>query len=119
MNKIVRPVLAELVGTFGFVFIGAGSILTDVYTRGSLGLVGIAIAHGLMLSVMVSAFMAVSGGQLNPAVSVGLWVAKKQGAQTTLAYTLAQLAGASLAAYVLRALYAADVWRPVQLGTPA
>src|ERR1700730_16591189 len=78
MNKQYRPALAELVGTFGFVFIGAGSIIVNAYTRGTLGLIGICIAHGLALSVMVSAFMAVSGGQLNPAVSIGLWVAKKQ-----------------------------------------
>ncbi len=98
MNKKYRPALAELIGTFGFVFIGAGSIITDVYTRGSLGLIGVALAHGLMLSIMVSAFMAVSGGQFNPAVSIGLWVAKKQDAPTTLSMIVSQLVGASLAA---------------------
>jgi MIP family channel proteins len=119
MNKKWRPIIAEFVGTFGFVFIGAGSIVTDVYTRGSIGLIGIAIAHGLMLSVMVSAFMAVSGGALNPAVNVGLWIAKKLDTPSLVSYTLAQLAGASVAGFFLKSLYAPDVWQPVHLGTPA
>jgi MIP family channel proteins len=119
MNKKWRPIVAELVGTFGFVFIGAGSIVADVYTRGSIGLIGVAIAHGLMLSIMVSAFMSVSGGQLNPAVSVGLWVAKKQDGEMATSLILAQLAGAALAGFLLKSLYSPEVWQPVHLGTPA
>src|SRR4051812_11053395 len=119
MNKKLRPVAAELVGTFCFVFIGAGSIVTDVFTRGAVGLIGVAIAHGLMLSIMVSAFMAVSGGQLNPAVSVGLWVGGKQNGRTALTLILAQLAGASVAGLLLRCCYAPEIWQPVHLGTPA
>jgi MIP family channel proteins len=119
MNKKLRPIVAELVGTFGFVFIGAGSIITDVYTRGSIGLIGVAIAHGLMLSIMVSAFMSVSGGQLNPAVSVGLWFAKKQDGETAISLILAQLVGASIAGFLLKSLYSPEVWQPVHLGTPA
>jgi MIP family channel proteins len=119
MNRKYRPALAELIGTLGFVFIGAGSIVTDVYTRGSVGLLGVAIAHGLMLSIMVSAFMAVSGGQLNPAVSIGLWVGKKQDGRTTLTLIIAQLIGASLAGFLLRSLFAPQLWQPVHLGTPA
>jgi MIP family channel proteins len=119
VNKKFRPMLAELVGTFIFVFIGAGSIITDAYTRGSLGLLGIAIAHGLMLSIMVSAFMAVSGGQFNPAVSVGLWVAKKQDTESMIALIISQLVGATLAGFVLRSLFSPELWMPVHLGTPA
>jgi MIP family channel proteins len=119
MNRKLRPVLAEFVGTFGFVFVGAGAIIADVYTRGALGLMGVALAHGLMLSVMVSAFMAVSGGQFNPAVSVGLWVARKQDLQTALSLIAAQLIGASLAGFLLRSIYSPEVWQPVHLGTPA
>src|SRR5215475_2450107 len=51
-----RPALAELVGTFVFFFIGAGSIITDSYTHGAVGLIGVALAHGLILSIMVSTF---------------------------------------------------------------
>jgi MIP family channel proteins len=118
MNKNVRGMSAELIGTFCFVFLGAGSIVTDVYLRGGLGLLGIAIAHGLALSIMVSAFMNVSGGQLNPAVSIGLLVAKKQDGRTTVSYILAQLVGASLAGYVLKTLFSPSLWQGVHLGTP-
>ena len=119
MNKQLRGIIAEFVGTFGFVFIGAGAILTDVYTRGALGLIGVALAHGLMLSIMVSAFMATSGGQFNPAVSLGLVIARKQDIRTAMSYIIAQLAGGVLAAMVLRALFSPEVWQVVKLGTPA
>ena len=66
MNGKLRPALAELVGTFIFFFIGAGSIVTDSYTHGAVGLIGIALAHGLILSIMVSTFGAISGGILIP-----------------------------------------------------
>src|SRR6266487_2404198 len=72
MNKgYVKPLIAELVGTFAFVFIGAGSIITNVLTHGALGLLGIALAHGLALSIMVTVFAATSGGHINPAVTIG------------------------------------------------
>jgi MIP family channel proteins len=119
MNKEFRAPLAELVGTFCFVFIGAGSIVSDVFTHGSIGLIGIAIAHGLALSVMVSATMSISGGQLNPAVSIALWANRLQSARATLLNIAAQLLGASLAAYILKSLYAPEVWQGVKLGTPA
>ena len=60
MTTNLKAPLAELVGTFIFFFIGAGAICTDAYTKGGVGLVGIALAHGLVLSIMVSAFGAIS-----------------------------------------------------------
>jgi len=119
MNGKLRPALAELVGTFVFFFIGAGSIVTDSYTHGGVGLIGVALAHGLILSVMVSAFGAISGAHFNPAVTVGAWVAKKVDAQTVGLYIVAQLIGGSLAGYLLRAIFPDAVWQAVHLGTPA
>jgi len=113
------PALAELVGTFVFFFIGAGAIVTDSYTHGAVGLIGIALAHGLILSVMVSTFGAVSGGHFNPAVTIGLWVAKKVNSSTVPIYIIAQLIGGTLAGLLLRFLFPEAVWQPVHLGTPA
>src|SRR5438045_138464 len=93
MNDKWRPVLTEMVGNFIFFFFGAGAIVTDSYTHGAVGLIGVALAHGLVLSVMVSAFGAISGGHFNPAVSVGAWVARKVDTPTLVAYILAQLIG--------------------------
>ncbi len=63
-----RACLAEFVGTFALMFVGGGAIIV---TSGE-NLVAIALAHGLILAVMVSATMHISGGQINPAVSIAL-----------------------------------------------
>jgi MIP family channel proteins len=119
MNDKFRPALAELVGTFAFFFIGAGAIITDSFTRGAVGLVGIAIAHGVMLAVMVSALGPISGGHFNPAVTIGLWIAKKVDSQTVIFYIGAQLIGGVLAGFLLRFIFPEAVWQQVHLGTPA
>ncbi len=119
MNGKLRPALAELVGTFIFFFIGAGSIVTDSYTHGAVGLIGIALAHGLMLSIMVSAFGPISGGHFNPAVTIGLWVAGKVNQSTVFIYIIAQLIGGSLAGFLLRGIFPEAAWQAVHLGTPA
>jgi MIP family channel proteins len=119
MNDRLRPAFAELVGTFVFFFIGAGSIVTDSYTHGAVGLVGIALAHGLILSIMISAFGPISGGHFNPAVTIGAWVAGKADRTTVMNYIIAQLLGACMAGFLLRAIFPEAAWQPVHLGTPA
>src|SRR5258708_19833053 len=73
-EQYVKPVVAELIGTFGFVFIGAGSIVTNTLTNGAVGLVGIAFALGLGLAIMITIFAATSGGHVNPPVTIGFIV---------------------------------------------
>lgn len=119
MNDKWRPVLAELVGTFIFFFIGAGAIVTDSFTHGAVGLIGVALAHGLVLAVMVSAFGAISGGHFNPAVTVGAWVARKVDLPTVATYIIAQLIGGSMAGFLLKTIFPEAVWQAVHLGTPA
>lgn len=119
MNRRLRQALAELIGTFAFFFVGAGAIVTDKYANGTVGLLGIALAHGLMLSIMVSVFGSISGGHFNPAVTVGVWVAKKIDGMTVAFYIVAQLIGAVIAGYLLRAIFPMSIWDPVHLGTPA
>ena len=119
MNDRWRAVLAEMVGTFIFFFIGAGAIVTDSYTHGGVGLIGVALAHGLVLSVMVSAFGTISGGHFNPAVTIGAWVARKVDVPTVVTYILAQLIGGSAAGFLLKTIFPEAVWQAVHLGTPA
>ncbi len=114
-----RPCLAELIGTFALCFIGAGAICTDAYTEGALGLVGIAIAHGLVLSIVVSATGHISGGHINPAVTCAFLATGRMGWGKGLQYVVSQLAGAALAGYALLAVFTTDVWADVNLGTPA
>lgn len=113
---------AEFVGTFALIFFGAGSICADQLLKstnqGSLGLLGIAVAHGLAIGIMVSAVGHISGGHLNPAVTIGFWVTRRISTFGALLYWVSQLAGAVAAAYLLRAVIPEDTWRAVVLGTP-
>jgi aquaporin Z len=99
---LLRPVTAELVGTALFVFVGAGSVVVNAAFPGSVGALGVAAAHGIGLAVIVSAVMNVSGGHLNPAVTIGLFAARKVDLRTAGAYVAAQLAGAVLGAALVK-----------------
>ena len=113
----VKPVVAELVGTFSFVFIGAGSVITNTLTNGAVGLVGIAFALGLGLAIMVTIFAATSGGHINPAVTVAFLVTRRIAPLPGLLYIVAQLVGATLAGLLLRTMYPQAVWQAARLGT--
>jgi len=101
-----RALLAEIAGTFMFVVIGAGAIVTTV-AAGSPpnALLAIAFAHGLALAVAVSSFGAISGGHFNPAVTFGLAIARTHPWSRVLTYWAAQLVGALLAGLVLRLFF--------------
>ena len=118
MGTMVRPLVAEFIGTFGLVFIGAGAVVVDASKGGALGLVGVALAHALLLSVMVTAFMNVSGGQFNPAVTVGLWIAGKMDAGRVAAYIITQLIAAVVAALLVKSLFPAMAGEVTGLGVP-
>ncbi len=113
---MTKTLVAEFVGTFTLVFVGVGAIA--VATAGSAGLVGVALAHGLALAVMVTATAAVSGGHLNPAVSIGLWSAGKLPTERLLGYIAAQVAGAFAGAALILIAIPQQV-RAVGVGTPA
>ena len=106
MNEHTRALLAEIAGTFMFVVIGAGAIVTTV-AAGSPpnGLLAIAFAHGLALAIAVSSFGAISGAHFNPAVTFGLAIAGKHPWSRVLTYWAAQLVGALLAGLVLRVFF--------------
>jgi len=83
-----RALAAEFIGTFALIFIGAGAGALGVG-----GLVGVALAHGLVILTFAYAFGHISGGHFNPAVTVGVWVSKNIDAATAGAYIAAQLLG--------------------------
>ncbi len=112
---------AEFAGTAALIFFGVGSICADQYLRaagqGGVGLLAIALAHGLAIGVMVTAVGHISG-HFNPAVTIGFWVTRRLSTFDSLLYWIAQLAGALSAAYLIRRLLPFEVWSAVQLGTP-
>ena len=98
----IAELVAELLGTLLFVAIGAGALLVDAYTGGAIGPVGVALAHGLTLAVLVTAFAPLGGGQLNPAVTVALWLVGKMRTRYGLRLIAAQLIGAAAAGFALK-----------------
>ena len=104
MRDPIRHFVAEFVGIFALVFVG-GATLIGAQARGSGAvLLEAALAHGLIFAVMVTATMRISG-HLNPAVTLGFLVARRIEPVMAGVYVVAQLLGAMLAAYALRALF--------------
>jgi MIP family channel proteins len=103
MESLGKAAVAEFVATFALVFVGAGAVI--VFSAGQLDLVGVALAHGLVLAVMVSVTGHISGGLINPAVTIALWAAGKiataRGAVLIVAQVLGAVIGALLVRYVV------------------
>jgi MIP family channel proteins len=118
MPSLFRRSLAELLGTFALVFFGAGSVASKYFPEATYGVFGVAVTHGLVLGVMVTALMGISGGHLNPAVTLGLVAVRRTDFRSGLAYIVAQLLGGVLAALLLKVVYPIGVVRPISLGTP-
>jgi MIP family channel proteins len=112
-----RAPVAELVGTALFVFFGAGSVVANAGGV-PLGPIGVALAHGVGIAVFISMTMGISGGHLNPAVSLALWLANKIDAKKLGVYIAAQLIGAIIGALLIKAFFPSGAARVTSLGTP-
>ena len=118
MSAKLRPLTAEFIGTFGLVFIGGGSVVVNEARSGALGLTGVALAHAMVLAVMVTALMRISGAHFNPAVTLGLWLTNKIEAKDAGLYVLTQLIAAVVAALLIKALLPAVAGEITGYGTP-
>ncbi len=107
-TKISTKFIAELIGTFALVLFGCGAaVVSGANTAGSLsglGLLGIAFAFGLSVVVMAYAIGSISGCHINPAITIAMFVAGKIKISDTIAYIVAQMIGAVLAALVLKCI---------------
>jgi MIP family channel proteins len=114
-GDVFRRGAAEFVGTFALIFVGVGSIATAAGFRDP-SLVGIALAHGLTIAVMVSALGHISGGHFNPAVTVGFLVTRRMAPALAAVYWAAQLAGAVAGALLLKWIFPDSLTDQTRLG---
>jgi aquaporin Z len=117
--KIMKPCLAEFLGTFYLCFPGIAAILANtVPVAGGAGLVGIALAHGLGLSIAVHIFGGISGAHVNPAVTCGFLVTRRITPPLAAFYIVSQLLGATAAALACRAIFPAEAVTAARLAIP-
>ncbi|HEY8646675.1 MAG TPA: aquaporin [Gaiellaceae bacterium] len=108
----LRRGAAEFVGTFALIFIaGGGAFFARTPTD-------LALANGLVIAVMVSAFGFISGGHFNPAVTLGFLVTKRMAPVLALWYWLVQFGGAALAALLLKWVLPSAAKSAGNLGVP-
>ena len=115
-HRIAPKLLAEFIGTFAFVFIGAGTAAVVGDGIGLAGVVAIAFAHGLAIMVFAFAYGSVSGGHMNPAVTVGVLAAGAMSVVEAIGYIISQLIGGVAGALLLRTVLGGA---GTGLGTPA
>ena len=118
MENLGKAAVAEFVATFALIFIGAGAVVLAAGT-GQLDLVGIALAHGLVLAIVVSVTGHLSGGHVNPAVTIALWSAGRVSTIRGAVYVAAQLLGAVVGALLLRYVAGSQLFDNGGGGTPA
>lgn len=115
MRDSWRHFAAEFIGIFALVFVGGASIMSSAMSQNTNGLLVAALAHGIILAVMVTATMRISG-HLNPAVTIGFLAARRIEPVMAVVYIIAQLLGATIAAYALKAIYPATIAAATRLG---
>src|ERR1700722_18075544 len=115
-NRIAAKLLAEFIGTFALIFVGAGAAAVLGDGVGLPGIAAIASAHGLTVMVFAFAYGSVSGGHFNPAVTVGVLAAGAMSAIEAAGYIVSQLIGGIVGALLLRAVLGGAI---TGLGTPA
>ncbi len=94
---MARELTAEFIGTFALILIGAGA-----GAIGAGGLIGVALAHGLVVLAFAYAHGHISGSHINPAVTVGVWAAGHIDAGRAISYIVFQLLGGAVGAFTLR-----------------
>jgi aquaporin NIP len=101
----MKKYLAEFAATFALVFCGTGAIILDQHTGGTVGNMGIALAFGGIVSLMIYTVGTISGAHMNPAVTIGFWSVRLFNSRKVVPYISVQCAGAVAASGCLRYLF--------------
>ncbi len=118
MSTLARRATAEMLGTGFLVFFGCGAVIMSFFDGAKYGIFGVAVIHAFILSLAITMTMGISGGQLNPAVTLGLLSIKKIAPTEAFIYIASQLVGAIAAAMLVRTLIAPNVGSVVGYGVP-
>ena len=102
---VLRKLVAEFIGTFMLVFVGCGAIAVDATTGGVVGHVGVSLAFGLVVMVMIYATGHISGAHFNPAVTLAFAAVSRFSWRQVPGYILSQVGGALCAAGVLSVVF--------------
>ncbi|MEX2588364.1 MAG: aquaporin [Actinomycetota bacterium] len=119
----MKKYAAEFIAVFFLVFVGTAAIVTDQYLavvqlRDTFGVLGVALAHGLALALAIAAVGRISGGHVNPAISIAFFVARRLSLKDLAGYIAAQLLGGLTASLMVAQLFPADTVSSVSAGVP-
>ena len=101
----MRNYIAEYLGTFMLIFAGTGAMVINDVSGGAISHVGVALTWGMVVAAIIYSIGDISGAHLNPAVTMGFWVAKRFPAAQVVPYIMAQLSGALSASFLLAWLF--------------
>ncbi len=105
----MKKYIAEFIGTFALVFCGTGAIIVNEQSNGSLGLLGISVAFGIIISAMIYVFGSISGAHINPSVTIALLVGRLTTIKEASLYIVAQILGAVMASVLLQSMFPEDL----------
>ncbi len=113
--------LAEALGTLLLLFVGTGAIISTAFVHSPSGsqLLIVALAHGIALAIAITAALAISGGHINPAVTIGMLVARRIKVTDAVGYIVAQIVGATLAILLLMLMLPSSLGTTVTWGLPS
>ncbi len=103
----MQKLVAEGIGTFALVFAGTGAIVVNDLSQGVVSHVGIALVFGLVVAAVIYSVGDISGAHINPAVTLGFWLARRFPGSEVAPYVASQLLGATAASLAVRAVLGA------------
>jgi aquaporin Z len=104
-RTLISSLVAEFIGTLLMVLLLGAAVIVNASSGGELGLVGVALASGLTVAALGTAFAPVSGGQFNPAITIGLWLVGRVRTIEGMRIMIAQVLGAIGAGFALKAAF--------------
>ena len=114
----IQRYLAEFLGTFFLLFVGCGAIMSNFVLDGQLGNVGISLAFGMVIAVMIFIVGGISAAHFNPAVTIAFAVTKRFPWRRVLPYIIVQMVGALLAGCCHYLMFSADILEQSKFGAP-